>query len=138
MSLPVNGPSEVSDSALALCQSGVDVVCQISDNLNNASFPAIARACEMAKMPLFTFSPAMVKRGAILGLGSDFAENGHDAGLVAARVIRGEAPARIPFHASTRIRRSVNLDNARRLGVVIPSEWVKAADLVVPSPSAGK
>ncbi len=138
VSLPVNGPSEVSDTALALCQSGVDVVCQISDNLNNASFPAIARACEMAKMPLFTFSPAMVKRGAILGLGSDFAENGHDAGLVAARVIRGEAPSRIPFHATTRVRRSVNLDNARRLGVVIPPEWVKAADLVIPSPSPGQ
>ena len=58
MSLPVNGPTEVSDAALTLCQSGIDVVCQISDNLSNASFPAIARACEMAKMPLFTFSPA--------------------------------------------------------------------------------
>ena len=46
MSLPVNGPTEISDAALAVCQSGVDVLCQISDNLSNSSFPAIARACE--------------------------------------------------------------------------------------------
>ena len=49
----------MSDAALTLCQSGIDVVCQISDNLTNSLFPAIARACEMAKTPLFTFSPTL-------------------------------------------------------------------------------
>ena len=111
---------------------------QISDNLSTKSFPAITRACAMARTPLFTFSPSLVKSGAILGLGSDYAENGRDAGVLAAQVIRGSAPSQIPFHATTRIRRSVNLDNARRLGVVIPPEWIKAADLVVPSPSPGQ
>jgi ABC-type uncharacterized transport system substrate-binding protein len=137
VSLPANGPSEVSDAALALCQSRVDVICQISDNLSNASFPAITRACEMSKTPLFTFSPSMVKSGAILGLGSDFAENARDAGMLAARVIRGEDPSRIPFHATAKLSRSVNLDNARRLGVRVPDEWVKMADLVIPSSSPG-
>ena len=124
----------MSDAALTLCQSGVDVVCQISDNLSNASFPAISRACDMAKMPLFTFSPSMVKSGAILGLGADYAENARDGGLLAAEVIRGKDPSRISFHPTAKIRRSVNLDNARRLGVSIPAEWVKTADLVIPSP----
>ena len=133
VSLPVNGPTEVSDAALTLCQSGIDVFCQISDNLSNSSFPAIARACEMAKTPLFTFSPSQVKSGAILGVGSDFAENGREAGLLVAEVIRGKDPSRIPFRATTKIRRSVNLDNARRLGVSIPAEWVKTADVVVPA-----
>ena len=77
----------------------------------------------------------MVKSGAILGLGSDFAENGRDGGVLAAQVIRGEQPSRIAFHASKKVRRSVNLDNARRLGVVISPEWIKTADLVLPSPS---
>jgi ABC-type uncharacterized transport system substrate-binding protein len=132
LSLPINGPTEVSDAALALCQPGVDVVCQISDNLSNASFPAIARACEMAKTPLMTFSAAFVKAGAMLGLGSDFAENGREAGLLVAEVIRGKDPSRIPFHATTKIRRSVNLETARRLGISIPVDWVKSADEVVP------
>ena len=133
VSLPVNGPSEVSDAALTLCQSGIDVFCQVSDNLSNSSFPAITRACEMAKMPLFTFSPPLVKSGAILGLGTDFAENGHDAGLLVAEVIRGKEPSRIPFHPTAKIRRSVNLENARRLGVSVPAEWVKTADLIIPA-----
>jgi ABC-type uncharacterized transport system substrate-binding protein len=135
VSLPVNGPTEVSDAALALCQSGVDVVCQISDNLSSSSFPAIARACETGKTPLFTFSPLYVKAGAVLGLGTDFAENGHEAGRVAAEVIRGKDPSRIPFHPTTKTRRSVNLDNARRLGLSVPAEWIKTADEVFPTPA---
>jgi putative tryptophan/tyrosine transport system substrate-binding protein len=87
----------------------------------------------MAKMPLFTFSPAMVKRGAVLGIGSDYRENGRDAGLIVADVICGKEPSRIPFHGTDKISRSVNLGNARRLGVTIPAEWVKTANLVVPS-----
>ena len=117
VSVPVNSPTEVSEAALSLCQSGVDVFCQISDNLSNSSFPAIARACEMAKMPLFTFSPSKVEDGAVLGVGTDFAENGRDAGVLVAEVIRGKDPSRIPFRATTKTLRSVNLDKARRLGV---------------------
>ena len=138
VSLPVNGPTEVSDAALTLCQSGIDVLCQISDSLSNSSFPAITRAGEMAKTPLFTFSPSYVRRAVVLGLGADFAENGRDAGKLAARVMRGENPSQIPFRATTQIRRSVNLDTARRLGITVPAEWVKTADEVVPVLSGGR
>jgi ABC-type uncharacterized transport system substrate-binding protein len=132
VSLPANAPTEVSDAALGVCQAGVDVLCQISDNLSNSAFPAIARACEMARTPLFTFSPGQVRRGAILGLGSDYAENGREAGLVVAQVIKGADPGRIPFHPSAKTSRSVNLASARRLGIAIPAEWVKTAGLVLP------
>ncbi|HZW32759.1 MAG TPA: ABC transporter substrate-binding protein [Isosphaeraceae bacterium] len=63
VSRPINGPTEVSDPALTLCQSGVDVLCRIADNLSSSSFPAIARACAMANTPLFTFSPAHLSAG---------------------------------------------------------------------------
>jgi ABC-type uncharacterized transport system substrate-binding protein len=134
-SVPVNGPTDVSDAALSLCQSGVDVLCQISDGLSSSTFPAIARACEMGKTPLFTFGPAQVKKGAVLGVGSDFTENGRDASRLVALVIRGTDPSRIPFHATSKIRRTVNLDNARRLGLAIPAAWLQKADDVVSSHS---
>jgi ABC-type uncharacterized transport system substrate-binding protein len=132
VSVPVNSPTEVSEAALSLCQSGVDVFCQISDNLSNSSFPAIARACEMAGVPLFTFSPTKVEDGAVLGVGTDFAENGREAGELVAEVIRGKDPSRIPFRATTKALRSVNLDKARRLGLSVPAGWIKTADKVVP------
>ena len=126
-SVPVNGPSDVSDAALSMCQSGIEVVCQISDNVNNASFPAISRACEMSRMPLFTFSPSLVRRGAVLGVGCDFEENGREAGLLVAKVIRGGNPSQIPFEPTTKVARTVNLAVARRLGIAIPQDWLNTA-----------
>ena len=97
--MPVNAASEVSDAALALCQSKIDVFCQLSDGLTNASFPAISRACESTKTPLFSFASGQIKIGAILSVGSDYEDNGREAGLLAAQVIRGKDPAATPFQA---------------------------------------
>jgi ABC-type uncharacterized transport system substrate-binding protein len=133
VSLPVNAATEVSDAALNVCQSRIDVFCQISDSQTNASFPAIARACDTTRTPLFSFNPAQVTSGAILAVGSDFAENGREAGLLMAEVIRGKDPSAIPFRAASKSRRAVNLDTARRYGVAIPAEWLKQADLILPA-----
>ena len=133
ISRPVNGPTEVSDATLNLCQSRIDVLCQISDNLTNASFPAIARACDTTRTPLFAFASGQVKNGAILAVGSDYTENGREAGLLLAEVIRGKDPAAIPFRASAKIRRAVNLDTARRFGIEIPPQWLRRADDVLPA-----
>jgi ABC-type uncharacterized transport system substrate-binding protein len=133
ISLPVNAPTEVSDAALNVCQSGVDVLFQISDAQTTASFPAIVRACETTRVPLFSFAPGLVKIGAILAVGSDFTENGREAGLLLAEVLRGKDPGAIPFRASPKARRSVNLDTARHYGIEIPADWLRKADEVLPA-----
>jgi ABC-type uncharacterized transport system substrate-binding protein len=133
VSVPVNAPTEVSDAALNLCQSGIDVLCQVSDSQTNASFPAIARACEATKTPLFSFAAGQTKNGAILTVGSDYTENGREAGQLVAEVIRGKDPSVIPFRAASKAHREVNLDNARRYGVEIPAAWLEKADEVLPA-----
>jgi ABC-type uncharacterized transport system substrate-binding protein len=67
-------------------------------------------------------------------LGTDFRENGWENALLVAEVIRGNDPARIPFKPTKKVRRSLNLGNARRLGVTVPAEWLKTADEVIPAP----
>ena len=131
---PVNTATEVSDAALSLCQSGINVFCQVSDSLSNSSFPAISRACETNKTPLFSFASGQVKSGAILAVGSDYTENGRLAGLLAADVLRGRKdPSKTPFIGAAKIRRSVNLTTARRYGLAIPDSWLRKADVVLPS-----
>lgn len=133
VSLPANSATEVSDAALNLCQSQIDVLCQISDSQTNASFPAIARACETTKTPLFSFAAGQTKNGAILTVGSDYVDNGREAGRLLAEVIRGKNPSDIPFRGASRAYRAVNLDTARRYGVEIPADWLKKADDVLPA-----
>ncbi|MDR3634061.1 MAG: ABC transporter substrate binding protein [Isosphaeraceae bacterium] len=81
------------------------------------------------------FASGQVKNGAILTVGSDYTENGREAGLLTAEVIRGKDPSGIPFRAASKARRSVNLDTARRYGVTIPADWLKKADEVLPAGS---
>jgi ABC-type uncharacterized transport system substrate-binding protein len=130
--LPVNAGSEVSDAALALCRSRIDVFCQLSDSLSNSSFPAIVRACDGTNTRLFAFASTQVNNGAILAVGADYSDNGRDAGLLAAEVVRGRDPSKIAFRKSTKVRRAVNLDTARHHGLTIPSDWIRKADLVLP------
>ena len=66
-------------------------------------------------------------------MGSDYTENGREAGLLLAEVIRGKDPAAIPFRASAKTRRAVNLDTARRFGIEIPPQWLRRADDVLPA-----
>jgi ABC-type uncharacterized transport system substrate-binding protein len=136
-SKPVNAPAEVSDAALALCQSKIDVFCQISDGISNATFPAISRACESSKTLLFSFASSQIKVGAILSVGSDYHDNGRELGILTAEVIRGKDPTTMPFRPSKHVRRAVNLENARRYSFLVPDRWLKKADVVVPAGVGG-
>ena len=53
------------------------------------------------------------------------------AALLAARVMRGERPAAIPFQQVSKTRLFVNLTAAREANLTIPPEIVSRADAVV-------
>lgn len=129
ITLPVSSPAEVADAAAALCQRGIDVFTQINDNLHDASFPGIAQAARRARIPLFTFSSEHVRNGqAILAVANDHYDAGREAGEIAARVLRGENPANVPYRHSSRTRMTVNPDLARDYGVTLPAQVIARAD----------
>ena len=131
VNVPVNGPTEVSDATMALMPDG-----------NRRRLPDLGQpeqrfvSCDISGLRDVTDATLHllsrhVKRGAVLGVGCDFAENGREAGLVVAEVIRGQDPSRTPFQATTKVTRSVNLTVAHRLGITIPREWLKTASEVI-------
>ncbi len=125
--------SDVPESALALTQSRVDAICQISDNLHNAAFPAIAKAARQSRVPLFAFASPHVKDGnAAAGLARDYEQNGRDAARLAKRIFDGESPKGIPFQATSRTLLMVNPKAAAECGLTLPPEVLRKADLIVP------
>lgn len=129
--LGISSSSEVSDGALALCGRNIDVFCQISDNLTGASFASIGQVAARSRIPLLAFASEQTKHGAFMALSRDFHDNGVDSGEMAARILRGENPASIPFTAVTKMRLGVNLAAASRAGVTIPEEIIRKADSVL-------
>jgi ABC-type uncharacterized transport system substrate-binding protein len=128
--VPANSAGELSDAALALCGRGLDAVVQVVDNQSAAGFTAIARAASQAHLPVFACQGAAAQQGAAVVLTRDYFEAGRETALKAARVMRGESPARIPFSPPTRTRKFVNLKQARESRLNIPDALLREAEQV--------
>jgi ABC-type uncharacterized transport system substrate-binding protein len=123
--------AEVPDAALSLCSRQIDALCQIAGNLTASSFPSIAQAAQREKLPIFAFQSSQARTGATVVLARDYGDGGREAGLIAARVMRGEDPASIPFQAVKRTRLIVNLESARSRGLTLPPALIQRADEVI-------
>jgi len=131
VAVAANTSSEVADAAVALCSRKLDAVCQIGGNLTASSFPSIAQAAKRARLPVFAFLSSLAKQGASVVVSRDYADGGREAALMAARVMRGESPAKIPFQPVKKTRLIVNLEAARDCGLKLPQSLIKRADEVI-------
>ncbi len=120
ISVGVSTAAEVTDAARALVARRPDAIVQIADNLNDACFTAIGQAAAAARIPLLGVASKNIREGAVVVLARDYESSGHATGLLAGRVLRGEAPARIPFTAVQKSAMLLNLATAQALGLSIP------------------
>jgi putative tryptophan/tyrosine transport system substrate-binding protein len=123
--------AEVPDAALSLCSRQIDALCQIPGNLTASSFPSIAQAARRVRLPIFAFQSSQARGGAAVVLARDYGDGGREAGLLAARIMRGESPAVIPFQLVSRTKLIVNLEAARGANLRLPAALIKRADEVI-------
>ena len=90
------------------------------DNTVMGEFAAVARLARRAGVPLFINDVSFVGRGAVAGLGPDFAHAGVAGGRLLARVLDGADPASLPLHLDDATLLSVNEAAARAVGLEIP------------------
>ncbi|HTI71536.1 MAG TPA: ABC transporter substrate-binding protein [Candidatus Limnocylindria bacterium] len=126
----VSTSSEVSDAALALCGRNIDVFCQISDNTTGASFASVVQAAKRARIPLMGFAAGQAKSGAFMTVSRDYFDGGVVSAEMAARVLRGEDPARIPFKLVEQIKYTFNPTAAAQFGIVIPPDVLAKGEIV--------
>jgi ABC-type uncharacterized transport system substrate-binding protein len=126
-----NTSSEVTDAAMSLCSRRIDAICQIADNLCDGSFITIAQAAQKTGTPLSGFSSHCTEEGAFIALARDFEDTGREAGLIAARVMRGEDPAAIPFETIRNSKLLVNFHSAELLKIKIPESVLNKASRVI-------
>src|SRR5262249_38293422 len=91
----------------------------------------IVQAAQRAKLPLFAYQTAEAQAGAVIAVARAFAEAGKAAGAMAARIMRGEAPAAIPFQPVSTSRLIVNLPAAQAIDLTLPAALVAQADAVI-------
>ena len=121
--------SEVFQSAQVACYRNVQALWVTGDNTALQSFDAIVKATTSAKLPLIINDPEFTSRGALACVGVGWYPSGKAGGVLAARVLRGENPAGIPFQEVAEQKLVINQQAATRLGIVFPPEVLRASQV---------
>jgi putative tryptophan/tyrosine transport system substrate-binding protein len=126
----VSSAGEVQQVAQSLAGK-VDAFAVIGDNTVYSAVESIVTAANRARIPVISAEPNQARRGVAVAFGPDYYQMGHTAGLVAARVLRGESPAGIPITESVASRLVVNPGAAERQGAAITDSLLKHATEVI-------
>jgi ABC-type uncharacterized transport system substrate-binding protein len=123
--------TDVPNAAAALMSRDIDAVLQLPGNLTASAFGSISDAGRQAHIPILAFQKSQAIGGAMIVVARDYRDSGRHAAHMAARVMRGENPARIPLEDFGKTRLIVNLDAARALNITLPPALVRSAKEVI-------
>ena len=83
-----------------------------------------------ANLPIFTFSDALVKKGAVASLSPVHSEIGKQAGKLVLKIINGERPDQLPIRHVHEFRLSINLKTAKKMGIYFSPKIIQPADKI--------
>ena len=72
-----------------------------------------------------------MKSGALATIGIDYYKLGYQTGLMAAKILKGEAkPQTMPIEKQKDMKVTINETTAKELGITLPEDVLKGASLV--------
>ena len=91
----------------------------------------IVELAQRRSMPVMYPYPKNVVEGGLIGYGPSRFDMGHQKGIYAGRILKGEKPADLPVVQPVKIELTINLKTAKALGLTIPETLLATADEVI-------
>jgi putative ABC transport system substrate-binding protein len=125
--LTINNTNDIPQAAEALALKKVEVFTVSADNTLNAGIQSLMKTAEKYKIPVFSTATDYVKSGVCAGIGADYKKWGKSSAYLAADILKGAKPDRLPVKDVDSYTVEINLKAAKAQGVTIPEDIVKTA-----------
>lgn len=126
----VSNVNDIQQAARSLVGK-VQAIYVPTDNVLASAMPTLVSVTEEAKLPVICGEGGMVKAGGLATLGVDYYKLGFQAGEMAADILSGKSkPADMAIQAQKEFKAIVNLKEAEKIGLKVPEDVLKGAELV--------
>ena len=124
----VAAQQEVTQAADTLISRGVDCLSNLTDNNVVGVLSAILEKTNEAGIPVYGSEVEQVKLGCVAGAGLDYVQLGIQTGLMAAKVLTGEATcADMPYETIENYGLYINSDAIAAMGLTVPEDIASQA-----------
>jgi putative ABC transport system substrate-binding protein len=121
---------DVSSAAQSLVGK-VDVIYAPTDNNVTSAFESLAKVADQAHVPIIAADTDMVRRGATAGLGLNYYDLGRQTGKLVVRILKGEAPGKLPSEYNKVLTLELNKSAAKRQGASLSAALLQSAQKVI-------
>lgn len=115
--------------AMDILVGQVDCISNMTDNTVVNNLPVELEKANAKKIPVFGSEEEQVANGCIASAGIDYIALGKQAGAMAAKVLKGEDIASMPYETITESKVTINPSAAEALGISIPESVRSAAEI---------
>lgn len=125
----VTNVNEINQN-LASALNDIDVLYTPTDNTVASAYSLVGKLCIDAKKPIIGAEEAVVTKGGLATIGIDYYKLGKEAGYKAVEILEGKKPSDIEISTLSEMSFTINTDVATKLGINIPEDIRKNANLV--------
>ena len=119
----VTAQSEVTQATDTLISKGVDCFSNLTDNNVVGVLASILEKTDEAGIPVYGSEVEQVKLGCVAAAGIDYIQLGRQTGLMAAKILTGEASASdMPYETISEYGIYVNSDAIAAMGITLPED----------------